>query len=71
MGGAEIHLHEIFRRVVEKGHNVTLVAHKFAGSLEEEVIDGIKILRIGNKYLFKQQFKNYFNSKLKNQNSKK
>ena len=68
MGGAEVHLHEIFKRVVKKGHNVTLVAHKFTGSPEEENIDGIKIIRIGNKYLFKQQFRKYFNSYLKNHN---
>ena len=56
MGGAEVHLHEIFRRIVKMGHSVTLVAHKFPGSETEEVIDGIKILRTGNKYLFNYQF---------------
>jgi glycosyltransferase involved in cell wall biosynthesis len=65
MGGAEVHLHEIFRRIVKKGHNVTLVAHKFPGSLDEEVIDGIKVVRHGNKYLFDRQFKSYYKSKLK------
>lgn len=68
MGGAEVHLHEIFKRIVKKGHNVTLVAHKFDGSNEQETVDGIKILRTGNKYFFKQQFRNYFKSTLKDQN---
>ena len=27
MGGAEVHLHEIFKRIAKKGHNITLVAH--------------------------------------------
>lgn len=66
MGGAEVHLHEIFRRLVKKGHQVTLVAHKFPGSLDEEIIDGIKILRHGNKFLFDHQFKSFYKSKLKN-----
>jgi len=65
MGGAEVHLHEIFRRIVKKGHNVTLVAHKFRGSLLEEVIDGIKVIRHGNKYFFAKQFRSYYNSNLK------
>jgi glycosyltransferase involved in cell wall biosynthesis len=68
MGGAEVHLHEIFKRIVKHGHRVTLVAHKFSGSPHEETIDGIKIKRIGNKYSFKQQFKNYYTSSLKNNN---
>lgn len=68
MGGAEVHLHEIFKRIVRKGHDVTLVSHKFDKSPEEEVVDGIKILRTGNKYFFKQQFRNFYKSKLLNQN---
>lgn len=68
MGGAEVHLHEIFKRVVKKGHSVNLVAHRFKGSANEEIIDGIKIRRIGNKYLFDKQFKNLYKSKLINEN---
>jgi glycosyltransferase involved in cell wall biosynthesis len=64
MGGAEVHLHEIFRRVVKKGHEVTLIAHKFDGARDQEIIDGIRIERIGNKFLFDKQFKNYFKSKI-------
>ncbi|MBS7252125.1 MAG: glycosyltransferase family 4 protein [Candidatus Freyarchaeota archaeon] len=51
-GGAEIHLHEIFKRVVQCGHQVTLLASKYDGCNEEEVIDGIKIIRIGTKFTF-------------------
>ncbi len=60
MGGAEIHFHEIFKRIVAKGNAVTLVAHKFKGAPEEETVDGIKIIRIGNKFLFDKQFKAYY-----------
>ncbi len=59
-GGAEVHLHEIFRRVAAAGHRVTLVSHAFPGSLSEETIDGIRILRTGNKYLFDRQFRKFY-----------
>ena len=68
MGGAEVHLHEIFKRIAAKGHSVTLVAHKFAGGLNEEIIDGIKIIRHGNKYLFNYQFKKYYKENLSDNN---
>ncbi len=67
-GGAEVHLHEIFRRVVKKGHDVTLVAHKFKGAPDKEVIDGIKVIRHGNRYLFDKQFKVFYKSNLSHNN---
>ena len=66
MGGAEVHLHEIFRRIVKLGHQVTLVAHHFNGAPVEETIDGIKIIRHGNKYIFNKQFKKFYKAKLEN-----
>lgn len=65
-GGAEIHFHEIFKRVVKKGHSVTLIAHKFPNALTSEVIDGIKIIRIGNKFFFNHQFESYYKKVLSN-----
>ena len=55
-GGAEIHLHEILKRFVAKRHEVTLISSKFRGCRSHEEIDGIKIMRIGNKYLFNFAF---------------
>jgi glycosyltransferase involved in cell wall biosynthesis len=50
-GGAEIYYHEIFKRLVHRGFDVTVLAHSF--DKEKEVIyEGIKTIRIGNKYLF-------------------
>lgn len=60
MGGAEIHFHEIFKRIVSRGHNVTLIAHQFPNALQQEIIDGIKIIRIGNRYFFNRQFKYFY-----------
>ena len=53
-------MHEIFRRVASMGHDVTLVAHAYKGAPKEEVIDGIKTVRIGNRYLFHYAFKRYY-----------
>ena len=63
-GGAEVHLHEIFRRIASKGHEVTLLAHKFKGAPETETIDGIKIIRVGSRHFFDKQVKIYYKYKL-------
>ena len=44
-GGAEIYFQEIFRRLVERGHEVAQLAERFPGSDETETIDGIKVRR--------------------------
>ncbi len=51
-GGAEVHLHEIFKRIAAKGHEVTLATCSFEGSSEEEIIDGIKVVRKGKRSFF-------------------
>ena len=61
-------MHEIFRRIVKMGHDVTLIAHKFPGSADEEMLDGIKIRRIGNKFFFNHQFKSFYKRNLKSNN---
>ena len=50
-GGAEQVMHEHMKGWVSGGHNVTLFASRFKGSLQEEVLDGVKIVREGNQYL--------------------
>lgn len=51
-GGAEVHFEELLRRLVKYGHEVTLFCSGFAGCLSEETIEGIKIIRRGNRYNF-------------------
>ncbi|MEW5923758.1 MAG: glycosyltransferase family 4 protein [Candidatus Zixiibacteriota bacterium] len=51
-GGAEVHLEELLKRIVGKGHEVTLFCSGYDSSLPEETIDGIKIIRRGNRYNF-------------------
>ncbi len=54
-GGAEVHYHEIFRRLVAKGHTVVLLTTRFEGSEPTDVQDGIVVYRRGNTWLFNWQ----------------
>ena len=51
-GGAEVHFHEIFKRIVAMNHSVTLFCSRFEGAPTEETIDGIKVIRQGSRNLF-------------------
>ncbi len=51
-GGAEVHLHEIFKRIAAMGHHVTLLASAFDGSPPEEIVDGVRVVRRGGKFSF-------------------
>ncbi len=51
-GGAEVHLEELLRRLVTYGHRVTLFCSGFPDYRPEEVIEGITIVRRGNRYNF-------------------
>jgi glycosyltransferase involved in cell wall biosynthesis len=51
-GGAEVHLHEIFGRLVERGHEVTLLVSGWEGSRSEEKVDGMNVVRRGSRYTF-------------------
>jgi len=67
-GGAEIHLHEIFKRLARDGHHVTLVASQYKGCKREESIDGIRVIRIGTKFTFPLFVFFYYITKLRRYN---
>ncbi|MBA7502446.1 Glycogen synthase [subsurface metagenome] len=46
-GGGERQFYEISRRVADRGHDVTILTCHFLGQPAEEIVDGIKIHRIG------------------------
>jgi glycosyltransferase involved in cell wall biosynthesis len=46
-GGAEIHVHEIFRRLAARGWPVTQLVSQGRGTSEAELLDGIQIRRLG------------------------
>jgi glycosyltransferase involved in cell wall biosynthesis len=49
-GGAEVRIHEIGKRLVQNGHSVKLICERWPGSPKIEFLDGIEVIRIGNKY---------------------
>ena len=51
-GGAELYFHEIFKRLNTRGYDVTVLAHRVKGLPDEEVVDGMHTVRIGDKFLF-------------------
>ncbi len=51
-GGAEVHLEELLRRMVRCGHSVTLLCSGWKGCSAEETVEGIRIIRRGNRYNF-------------------
>lgn len=51
-GGAEVHLHEIFRRLADRGHEITLLVSGWPGAPEEAVVDGMEVRRTGGRYSF-------------------
>jgi glycosyltransferase involved in cell wall biosynthesis len=46
-GGAEVHVHEIFRRLAARSYAVTQLVSRGAGTSERETLDGIEIRRLG------------------------
>ena len=51
-GGAEVHLHEIFGRLAGQGHEVHMLCSGWTGAPSEDVIDGMRIHRVGSRYGF-------------------
>ena len=50
-GGAEVYLHEIAKKLAASGHKITYFTSSHpGGSLPEENIDNIKIIRRGNRF---------------------
>jgi len=51
-GGAEVHLEELLRRLVTMGHGVTLFCSGWKGCTPDETVEGVRIVRRGNRYNF-------------------
>jgi glycosyltransferase involved in cell wall biosynthesis len=60
-GGAEVFTHEVIRRLEKKGYVITLFAERFPDSLQEEYVDGIRIIRDGGKYGVYRKAKEFYN----------
>jgi glycosyltransferase involved in cell wall biosynthesis len=51
-GGAETHLHEIYGRLAQRGHDVTLLCSGWPGCAPETTLDGMKVVRVGSRWDF-------------------
>jgi glycosyltransferase involved in cell wall biosynthesis len=51
-GGAEVHLEELLRRIASRGHQVTLLCSSYDSAAPEETVNGIRIIRRGNRFNF-------------------
>lgn len=65
MGGAEIIIHEIYRRLHAAGHPVTFLTCRFPGGGERDRIDGMEVIRIGNLYSFNYAVGAYYRKHLR------
>ncbi len=51
-GGAELHLHEVFGRIVRMGHDVDLLCSGYPGCAARETVDGMRVVRVGSRFSF-------------------
>jgi len=60
MGGAEVFTHEVAKRWVEAGHEVTLFTSEFPNCGHDEILDGVRVVRSGGKYSVYRRAKEYY-----------
>ena len=58
-GGAEVFTHQVAKRLVKMGFEVTLFTSKFEEAKRQEEIDGINVVRHGNRYSVYRKAKAY------------
>ena len=51
-GGAELHVIETGKRLAERGYEPTLLSTSFPGAAAEEMHEGIRVLRFGNRLTY-------------------
>ena len=59
-GGAESHLHEVFGRLADRGHEVTALVSGWRGCEPRAALDGIDVHRAGGRFTFSWAAPRYF-----------
>jgi glycosyltransferase involved in cell wall biosynthesis len=67
-GGAELHLREIFTRLVARGHGVDLLCSSWEGAPPRANLNGIEAYRIGNRSSYPFLVRRYFERNLRANN---
>jgi len=65
-GGAELVNEELAKRLVKDGHEVIFLVAGFKGAEKKEIIDGYKVIRLGNRWTVYWQAFCYYQKNLKN-----
>ncbi len=63
-GGAEEHLHSVFGRLAERGHQVTALVSGWRGCAPRVRLDGIDVHRVGGRYTFSWHGPRYYSREL-------
>jgi len=63
-GGAELHLKEIFSRIVARGHQVDLLCSSWENAPQRVNLDGIDVHRVGNRQTYPFLARGYYAAKL-------
>jgi len=59
-GGAEIVNEELAKRLAQDGHEIIFLVRGFAGAKKEEIVDGFKVIRVGNyRTVYLEAYKYY------------
>lgn len=64
-GGAEVFTHEVAKRWVAEGYEVTLVSSLFRNASQWEVLEGITVIRMGNPVTVYPLARRYYKEKLR------
>ncbi len=64
-GGAEIVNEELAKRLVKDGHEVIFLVAGFQGGQKEEIINGYKVIRLGNRWSVYWKAYKYYKKNLK------
>jgi glycosyltransferase involved in cell wall biosynthesis len=59
-GGAEVFTHEVMRRLIIKGYKMTLFTSEYENGLQNEELDGVNIIRNGNRYSVYKRATEYY-----------
>ena len=63
-GGAELHLQQIFSRIVARGHSVDLLCSGWAKAPNRVEVDGIDVHRVGTRHTYPFLAKRYYSRHL-------
>jgi glycosyltransferase involved in cell wall biosynthesis len=64
-GGAELHLQEVFSRIVARGHRVDLLCSSWPNAPQHVNLDGIDVYRVGTRHTFPFVAHRYYARRLK------